>query len=1768
MSKTIDQKVVEMRFDNGQFEKGIAQSTASINDFKKTLNFSDTNAQMAAQLSNISDGIGNLEKRFSALGEFVMGIKTKIINSVAGIAQSLTLGMVKAGYSKYEEMMDSVQIIMSATRQEWEDQGEQMEYVTQQVEKLNWYTDETSWSLTDMTNNIGKFTSAGVKIEDAVKAMEGIGSWAGQSGASVEQMNRAMYNLSQAMALGSVRVQDWMSIENANMATLEFKNTAIQTALELGELKEASDGTYYALDQHGKKMEVTAETFRSTLSSGWFSSEVLTKTLAVYGDFAEGLHEAVEDTGLTATELLGHIQDYKKAMENGEDMGVWVAELAKSENIKNVDALQKHLDYLSNDYNELGRSAFMASQECRKFSQVQDALKDAMSSGWMGIFTAIFGNYLESKELWSAVAEELYAILVDPLNDVKRIFQQWGDLGGREILIEALWNLWDNISGIIENIKEGFKEVFPDQGAVRSLLYFVQNLRDFSENMKMVDWPWYSEFQGIKDAARAIALAIFNLWTSVKRIGKAIKGAWEQIFPQNKGWSNPLVNAIKSIAEWIEKMSKKLVISEEQTAKLQRVFAGFFAVLDIVKEFIIAIAEAFGMLTEESEGFGDGLLDGAASIGDFLVSVRDWIKENDVWREGIKKVIDFIKDIPNKLDAVSRSLFNMGLAELWDKIKTAVGAAWTTIKDFFSKIPGYAEEASQKLFGMSLADLWDTIKQAALDAWEVIKDVFHKIIGLFTGSGEEAVEEGGEGIVEALPSGEDAEPVVTFADRINQSLQLMKKGWEEVKPYVDDFFKMIKENNDFEWPSLENLGEAGKTAGVIGILGGIAAMIWRFVKSLNKLDKDKSKIVNSIKYMFNSIGDAAKALKRNIQAQTFKTIATAILEIAAAIFILALLPTDKVVMSGIVIAGLFWELSYVFQAITSIKASEKKLAEIRKVIDALSVILAVIIAGIFVIATQTNINNAIAAAIMIAVLLAEVAGILQIFDQIRGNEAKSKQVIGMVLSMAVVIAAIGTALMMATMYGSWEQIAAAGAVMALMLAEIELFLLNLSKVKTSSINIPAMVAIAGGISSILLAMGKALATATAGGADWTQLAAAGVAMSIMMLSIAGAMKIMPEEKIMKKTASILVLSAKAFKYIGSALAEVTSSGADWLSMAVAGTVMAGMLEAIALAFRIMPDSNNVIKSAIAIVAVSAGLLLMANALSILGQMSLKEVGISLLALAGALVLVLAAGFAANYVGAGLIILGVAFALIGQGAMMAGAGLWLVADAMQKLFSLDPAGVGTLILAIQAFFGILPSLMEQVARGILAFLQVFVNAREAIKEIFVGTFTTIIDAYMEVMPRVVNAVVSTILNIIQAYRTLMPQFMAAFTETIVAIINALIEILPVFMEFLTELFYAVDAFVRETAPTFVDTVFFVLGLLWNALVAFIYKTAPELVNLVDFLVGILLQSLYNQTSMITSTLFNILIDTLNQILDNIGPIIALITQIAIRTVTGFIEGLTNEIPNIIDTGIEFIIGLINGISQGIEDHALEMRTAMENLAKSLMKAFLIMLGMDPEQAESVSTKFKDFGKNLIQGLIDGINGMVEAAGNAISAVANKLIDTFTKDTEEHSPSKLFKKFGKYIDEGLAIGLTDNVSLVEGATDEVADASINGMSNVISTISDMWNEDMDADPTIRPVLDLSNITEGASQIDDMFNSERTIGLASYNGELINGRITREEELARALGDIRNSMMGGNSTINKGMTQSNVFNITGDNPKQIANEISNILQNQVERRNAVWA
>ena len=578
MSTNIDQRIVEMQFDNGQFERGAKQSIETLDKLDKSLDLRESAKNLTAlsdagknfSLDGVASGIEVVQQKFTALE--IMGITAlqritnQAITTGENLVKSLSLDQIAQGFGKYEQKTTSVQTIVNAT-------GESIDSVSEKLAKLNWFTDETSYNFTDMVGNIGKFTSMGIDLNTSVTAMEGIANWAAISGQGVNEASRAMYNLSQAIGVGAVKLMDWKSVENANMATKEFKETAIETAKALGELN--------AQGKTAKGTAVTVENFSSTLSEAWFTSDVLLKTLNKYGEYADQVYTVATEKGLTCAQAMEQV--------NGETMN-------------------------------LGERAFKAAQEAKTFTEAIDSVKDAVSTGWANTFEIIFGNYEEAKNMWTDLANDLYDIFAGGAED-------------RNNFLEEVFAA--NTASI-----DGF-----DRPSGRELM--------------------------IQSAANALQM--------VKQQMDIVKGSWDDVFPP------ATANQVYKFLQRIEKLSEKLVLSDDNADKLKRTLKGLFSVFGIVKDAVTKLTKSGLKVLNALIGDANlNILDYTSNIGDHIVGLREWLKTNAKLNAVIGKGTDFLVNgiIKNGLSGILNALNKLGdSAGNFGAIFSGVGSAIGTVID-------------------------------------------------------------------------------------------------------------------------------------------------------------------------------------------------------------------------------------------------------------------------------------------------------------------------------------------------------------------------------------------------------------------------------------------------------------------------------------------------------------------------------------------------------------------------------------------------------------------------------------------------------------------------------------------------------------------------------------------------------------------------------------------------------------------------------------------------------------------------------------------------------------------------------------------------------------------------------------------------------------------------------------------------------------------------------------------------------------------------------
>lgn len=766
MTTVIDERVVEMKFNNAEFEKNVAQSMKTLDDLKKALNFEGAGKSLSElskasnnfRLTGIADTVQEVTNKFSAMEIVGMTAIAKITSSAMDmgtqLVRSLSVDQVTMGFDKYAEKTTAIQTIMAATESMFSSQAEQMKVVENEMDKLAWFTDETSYNFIDMASNIGKFTSNRIGLEESVTAMQGIANWAARSGQNAQAASRAMYNISQAMGTGSMRVTDWMSIENANMATAEFKQTAIETAEELGKLRKVSDGLWETLDGKGT---VTVESFREELKRGWFDRDVMNETFRKYGEYTNVLYELADMTDLSASEIMRASEEFKKGDLNIE---AFAAKTGAS-----VDDLTDAFNRLNEEGNDLGRKAFGNAQEAKTFMEAIEATKDAVSTKWTETFELIFGNYLEAKKLWTGLANDLWQAFAAGGDERNTILEYWraGDIDGRTALIEGLINAVNLLVKPLSTVKQALRDMFPDaEGMGKALNTLTIRFRDFMASLQPSNEMLaniYRTFKGLFTIGKLVSQVIFSI---VKAILPAARpfGSLLELILQFTGYAGVFIEVI---AEYAEEVGLFQAITEGVVLVFSKLLAGIKTVATFIGGglFVIAstVVSVFGKIISAVTGFISKtqiIQKAIAGITKVIDKFRSVFSRAE---KPIEKVNTVIVESEKYFSAAATSGAEFGtvindtgektqkaltpLQRLLNVFKTVVGVIglavtgiikligklWTNIKEFFSNLSKRFNDANEdkNAFVIVFEELFNRIKEILGDAKDKIKEFFDNL---------------------------------------------------------------------------------------------------------------------------------------------------------------------------------------------------------------------------------------------------------------------------------------------------------------------------------------------------------------------------------------------------------------------------------------------------------------------------------------------------------------------------------------------------------------------------------------------------------------------------------------------------------------------------------------------------------------------------------------------------------------------------------------------------------------------------------------------------------------------------------------------------------------------------------------------------------------------------------------------------------------------------------------------------------------------------------
>lgn len=1622
---------------------------ASINKIKPSAD------KQAGSLKNLENGVNSIATRFSALQQVATGalhnIGAQAVTAGGQFVKSFTFGPVMEGFREYETNMNSIQTILSNTKAA----GTNLKDVTRVLDDLNHYSDQTIYNFSEMTRNIGLFTAAGVDLETSATAIKGIANLAAMSGTNSQMAAAAMTQLSQAISSGKVTLEDWESVRTAGMGGTVFQRALAQTAVAMGKL----DSGAVKLTGKMKNLKVNGLSFRDSISSDkgstWLTSDVLTATLQ---QFAGDLSDA---------ELAA--QGFTKAQ------------------IKAIQAQAK--------------TAVNAATEVKTLSGLIDTTKEGLTSGWAETWKIVFGDFMQAKGLFTGISDGIGGMLKKSSEARNKMLKEWDKFGGRDALIDGLTNAFKALASFIKPIKDAFREIFPATTG-KQLAEMTKNFRDFTERLK---------------------------------------------------------------------------IGSQTADRLKRTFAGVFAVFsivwEIVKEATSAIFELVGVATEGSGGF----LELTAKIGDFLVNLRDAIVETDGLKNTFKAVVAILK-LPIK----ALQIFGDALARIFGDVDgSAVTDAVAGAAEKMEPMGRFGEIAA-KAWG-KVVGVFENLVEMGSKALDFFEDMGLSISDALSNLGLEDIFAGtGVGLLAGI--------FMMFRNLIGGG------GLGGILGSLADAF----DNITGALGAMQNTLRAA-TLLQIAIAIGILALA---MNTLAKIPKEKLLDASAAMYLmftqlmgsmliFEKFASFTGFAKMPFVAVSMILLATAVNILASAMTKMAALDWNgvakgltgvTVLLGGLIMVAKFMPpmKGFILSAagMVVMAFAIKKLAESVVTLSALSweemakglVGVGALIAALALFANTTAINvKGFISGIVIAMLAAALSTLADAVEEL----AKL----------------------------SWSEMARGLTVMAGGLALISS---SLKFLPPASLLSAAAIFI---VASSLGIIGDALKSMA--GMSWEDIAKSLVTLAGALGIIAGSLYLMQgalpgavalaivSGALVVLANSMITTSGMTWEQIAKSLVVLAGSlgiivGALYLMTgalpgAAALIIVAGALSLLAPVMVALGNMSweGILKSLAAL----AGVFLILGVAGLL----LTPVIPTLIGLAAALVLL----------GAGMLLAGVGVLAFGAGIALLGAGITALAAS-------GVAAAAAMVAIIAALLGALPMIVELVGKLLIGVMQVIIKAAPKIAEAVVVVLESLIKAIVRVTPKIVDAVLRMLTMLLQKLAEYVPKMVdagmrlitgilngiakninkmvTAATDVVVNFINGIAKNLPRVIDAGVKLIIsfvngvanairsntaAMNAAGRNLASAIIEGMISGISSGISSVTAAAGRVASAALSSAKSVLGInspskefekigkfvndgfvkgldgnktqvykafddlkkMLKDLSKNSKASASerkkaaaayttltkqyndekTAIGKLSDQYDKLTEKIKKADEAY-QNAIKTRDDYRKQISEKYSDVASpTGETTLTSYITDLKKQIEDtklfsNALQRLRAFglnDELYKDLLEqgpsalpfinelldkgiagvTEVNKLGKDLDAVgahlgKTGSDALYQAGVNSAKGFLDGLKQQQKLLEKVMDNIAASMVRAIKKKLGIKSPSRVFMEIGAFSAEGLVKGLDEMSGIVERSAERTGTAAVESLRKSLSGFSDLITQDVDSQPIITPVLDLSSIKRDAGQIGGIF------------------------------------------------------------------------------------
>lgn len=1550
MSTTIDERVVEMRFDNKQFESNVQTSLSTLDRLKKSLNLSGAakgfdeidSASKKVNMNGLANAVESVRLKFSALEVMAVTALANITNSAlnAGkrIVSALTIDPIKTGFQEYETQIGAVQTILANTQHE----GTNLQQVNRALDELNTYADKTIYNFTEMTRNIGTFTAAGVNLQTSVDSIKGIANLAAVSGSTSQQASTAMYQLSQALAAGKVSLMDWNSVVNAGMGGKVFQDALVRTSELLG------TGAKNAINMYGS--------FRESLTKGeWLTTEVLTETLK---QFAGAYSEA---------DLIQQGFSESQAKE--------IAQMAKT--------------------------AEEAATKVKTFTQLWDTLKESAQSGWTATWEILIGDFEEAKDLLSEVSETIGNVIGEAAQARNDLLSGGLSSGWKQLLNQGI----ADEAGYIESIQEvarksgdAFDKMVADsdnfsdalkkglqEGVISSdtLSDAVHNLRDKMTGMSQEERKaagYTSEMveqiekldEGLKNGSVSMdeftekilkpsgrENLIQSIWNAAKGLMSVIapiKEAFRDIFP-------PMTSEqLYAFTEALRNLTERMKLSETTSENLKRTFKGLFAVLDIIKQAVTAVFNAVGSLLGGVGDLGAGILGVTGTFGDWLVKLDEFIKQGDVFNKVLGTIVsviktvatairDFVKVVAEKIAFPGFELFHSLLERLHTRMSQIGDAAGGMKSSVSSAFEAMGNALANCQFMQLLQAIWDAVKAIAGG----IADAMGKVGSSLIDSIGNADFSGVIDLLNGISFGAIAVGITKFVGAIKEQLDSIGSIKESFIGILDSVRECFE-----AYQSQLQAGTLLKIASAIAIL--VASLV-----ALSLIDSAKlSAALGAITVLFADLM-ASMAVFNKISGQASGVIrsTTAMLAISTSVLILA---SALKKLGDLDAKQLATGLTGVVGLTATMIVAAKSLSKGGPTIIKGASQMAIFAAAIKILASACEDLSALdweelaKGLVGVGVLLAEVSLFM--------NTAKfSGQSVTTATGIVILSGAIKILESACEDFAqmNWGEIGRGLTSIGIVLAEIVAF----TRLTGNAQHVIATSAALIGIGAAMKILAAAVKDFSA--MNWSELAVGLVGMAGALTAVTIAVNFMPKNMIAIGTGLIAV--STALLIMASALENM--GGMEWNEIAKGLVALGGSLGIMAVGLRAMTGTLS--GSAAMLVAASA-LAILTPVLSILGAMSWTAIVKGLVSLAGAFTVIGVAGAVLTPLvptilglSGAMALIGVAVLGLGAGLLAAGTGLSTIAVGFTALAAAGTAGatavVASLTVIITGIADLIPAIVAKIGEAIVEFCKVIANSAGEIGNAVKEVVLTLVDVLVECVPAIADGALKLIAGVLEALVQYTPQIVDSLFQFLIGVLEGIARNLPGLIQAAIDVLMAFFAGIVDALKG-IDTATLLQGIVGIGLLAAIMAALSAVAALVPgAMVGVLGMGL--------------VIAELALVLAAVG---------ALAQIPG-LQWLINEGGNLlqgIGTAIgKFIGGIVGGFMSGVSSQFPQIAADLSGFMTNIQPFIQGASAIDPSMMDGVKALAETIliltAANILEGLTSWFTG-----GSSLTGFAEELV----------------------------------------------------------------------------------------------------------------------------------------------------------------------------------